>query len=224
MSNNFNIIILLLTLTLLTNAHIELRSQDPEKPLLLLRLQTKAFIQSAYAEIQYIQVYMNPYNHPVETQFNYTHIKNSIFHKFEAVFRNQTIVGRIFDKRKAKEIYDRESHLKNSNQNVERIYLGEIPAFETVEIRFSVIQPLKIIMNQFWSLTLKAPSHRSFSQAWDVEAEIKSNQPFNYINNPSHNIKPELFESNSKYYKGVWNATVPLNENFVIHFRLTLKR
>jgi len=96
------------------------------------------------------------------------------------------------------------------------------------------------VINKFWGFTLPsvlteryAPSsvdasqvpniqnvdlkHSSYKE-WKIEVEIKSDQPFRYINNPSHNLKPELSE-NSKIYKAIWNVTVVPNKNFVVYFR-----
>jgi len=224
-------------------------SKNSEESLNLLDLKTKAVIEGPYAEIQYIHVYKNPYDHALETEFYFPRTESSVFYKFEAVFRNQTIVGKILEKTKAKEMYEwnveRGNTVAYSERNaltpdVMQVQVGNIPAHEDVEIRFSVIQPLEVVINKFWGFTLPsvlteryAPSsvdpsevpniqnvdlkHSSYKD-WKIEVEIKSDQPFKYINNPSHNLEPVLSES-SKIYKAIWNVTVVPNKNFVVYFR-----
>jgi len=258
--NKFNklAIGLFFLLSLLTPTYSILRfgliSKNNEESLNLLDLKTKAVIQGPYAEIQYIHTYKNSYDHTLETEFYFPRTENSVFYKFEAVFRNQTIVGQILEKTKAKEMYEwnveRGNTVAYSERNaltpdVMQVQVGNIPAHESVEIRFSVIQPLEVIINKFWGFTLLSvlteryapasvdPSqvpniqnvdlkHSSYKE-WKIEVEIKADQPFSYINNPSHNLKPELSEvpagSNSKIYKAIWNVTVVPDKNFVVYFR-----
>src|SRR3712207_6264168 len=107
MTNNkiLSIICWYFLLTLATSQKYGLIANNGE-PLQLLDLQTKALIEGPYAEIQYIHVYHNPYDQPLVTKFNFPRTDTSIFHKFEAVFQNQTIVGQIMEKEQAKRMYD----------------------------------------------------------------------------------------------------------------------
>jgi Ca-activated chloride channel family protein len=133
------------------------------EPLELLELKTKALVEGPYAEIQYIQTYKNPLNHTVETEFHFPRTDSSIFHKFEAVFKNHTLVGRVLEKETAKKMFDWNTQRGNTVAYSERsqvapdvmnIKVGNIPANETVEIIFSVIQPLETIINKFYELKL----------------------------------------------------------------------
>ena len=117
------------------------------------------------------------------------------------------------------------------------VHIGLIQAHENLEIRFSFIQPLDVIVNQFWGFTIQYPftedpadqseglnlqtmDLKHLYKEWQIEIEINSDQPFNHLNNPSHNIKPNLsVGSDFKLYKAVWNSTVELNKNFVVYFR-----
>jgi len=251
----------LLFILLLSSTCVLLSASSPRfglktakgEPLELLELKTKALVEGPYAEVQYIQTYKNPLDHAVETKFHFPRTDSSIFHKFEAIFRNQTLVGKILEKQTAKRMYDWNTRRGNTvayserNQvapDVMNIKVGNIPANETVEIVFSVIQPLETIINKFYELKLPVVLTERYSPAsvdpskipniqtvdpqgslykeWNIQVELKSNTPFALLSNPTHNLKPELSEqssgSSSKIYKAVWNATIVPNKDFVVYF------
>ena len=226
-------LLLILLLSISASAKFGLETANGD-PLELLELKTKAIVESPYAEVQYIQTYRNPFNYTIETEFNFPRTDSSIFHKFEAVFQNQTVVGRIFEKETAKKMYDWNiergntvaySERKKVAPDVMNIKVGNIPAYETVEIVFSVIQPLETIINKFYELRLPAVlTERDPPASVDsnIQVELKSNSPFAILSNPTHMLKPELSEQpsgfRSKIYKAVWNATVTPNKDFVVHF------
>lgn len=243
--------LLCLSLFSITNGTtLGLVSKNSEEPLNLLELRTKVLIEGPYAEIEYIHVYKNPYDKPLETDFYFPRTETSVFYKFQAIFRSQTVVGQILEKEKAKAMYEwnveRGNTVAYSERNAEtpdvmQVQVGNIPPSESVQIVFSVIQPLETIINQFWGFTLpsvlteryapasvdtrKVPSisnvdleHSAYKE-WKIEIVIKSDKPFGYISNPSHNIVPTLPESDSRIYKAIWNVTVVPNKNFVVYFR-----
>jgi len=224
-------------------------SKNGEGPLDLLDLRTKAIVEGPYAEIEYVHVYKNPYDKPLETEFYFPRTENSVFYKFEAIFRNEVIVGKIMEKEQAKEMYqwnlERGNTVAYSERNAEtpdvmKVQVGNIPAYESVEIRFSVIQPLEIIINQFWSFTLPSVLTERYSPSsvdpskvaqitnvdleqssyrdWKIEVEIRSDKPFSYMRNPTHNI-PATLSADSNIYKAVWDITIIPNKNFVVYFR-----
>jgi len=126
-----------------------------------------------------------------------------------------------------------------------QIKVGNIPPSETVVIRFSIIQPLEMIINKYWGFTLPsvlteryAPSSINMNEVpniknvglsassykdWKVSVEVKSDKPFTFISNPSHNIQPNLTDIkngwNSRIYKATWNLTTTPNKNFVVYFK-----
>jgi len=223
---------------------------DKGEPLQLLKLKTKAVVEGPYAEIQYIQTYKNPLDHPIETQFYFPRTETSVFHKFEAEFRGKTIIGRVLEKERAQKMYEWNVEKGNtvaySDRNVNtpdvmNIKVGNIPPYESVEIRFSVIEPLELVINKFFGLKLPAvlteryaPSHidtakvpaiqnvdlkGSLYKEWEIEVELKSGSPFSFVSNPSHNFQPKMFEGeNSKVYRAVWNVLIVPNKDFIVYF------
>ncbi len=221
---------------------------DKGESLQLLKLKTKAVVEGPYAEIQYIQTYKNPLDHPIETQFYFPRTDTSVFHKFEAEFRGKTIVGRVLEKERAQKMYEWNVEKGNtvaySDRNVNapdvmNIKVGNIPPGESVEIRFSVIEPLELVINKFFGLKLPAvlteryaPSSVDLNQVpviqnvdlkgslykeWQIEVELKSEGPLSFVSNPSHNFKPKIFED-SRIHRTVWNVTIVPNKDFIVYF------
>ena len=185
MVNNHRIIFMLLSiLTIITSNQHGLRSKDG-KPLELLSIHTKALIEGPYAQIQHTQIYTNPYDLALETEFYFPRTESSIFHKFQAVLKDRVIVGQILEKQEAKQKYEwnveRGNTVAYSERNalspdVMQVLVGNIPAHEEVEITFSVIQPLETVVNKFWGLTLPSvlterysPSSVDASQTPDIQ-------------------------------------------------------
>ena len=223
----------------------------------LLTIHTSALIEGPYAEIHHTHIYTNPYDVPLETQFYFPRTDTSIFHSFEAVLKDHVIVGEILEKKEAKQKYDWNVQLGNTVAYSERseaapdvmqVLVGNIPAGETVQIRFAVIEPLTTVANKFWGLTLPAvlteryvpgsvdtsetPSiqtvdaeHSSAYKQWTVCVQIKTDSAFSHLLNPSHHIQPQLTEtalattSSQKIYTAVWNETLVPNKDFVVYFR-----
>ena len=222
------------------------------------KLSTRAFVEGSYAQIEFIQTYKNPHDEPIETEFLFPRTDSSIFHKFEAVFRDKTVTGQIFEKEEAKQMYKEsleQGHTaayseRNANTpDIMKILVGNISGGESVEIKFSIIEPLDLVANKLWSLTLPvvlterytlSSSHLerqsddiaqitnvqmedSKYKEWYVYVEVKANSPFEIISNPSHNLEPKMYEETSKsvnnVYKAVWNATLTPDKNFAIYFK-----
>jgi hypothetical protein len=224
------------------------------EPLDLLTLQSNVLVEGPYAHVEYIQIYHNSYSRPLETRFYFPRTDSSIFYHFEATFQNKTIIGHISEKEAAKREYQRNVQRGNTVAYAERnaqtpdvmeIKVGNIPAGESVEIKFSVIQPLDVMVNKFWGFTLpsvlterytpasvnaaKVPEIRTVGvqsseyKDWKISVEIMSNSQFTYISNPSHHFKPEMSQvavgTNSSIYKAFWNMTIVPNKDFIVYFR-----
>ena len=242
------------TLHLTASQDCYLRAVSGE-PLEILSLETRAYIEGSYAQIEQIQVYKNPTDSPIETEYYFPRTDSSIFHRFEATIHEKVIIGKILEKEEAKKLY--ETNLEEGNtvayseQNsvtpdVMKILVGNIPARDSVTIKFSIIQPLDVVVNKFWSLTLPtvlteryAPANFNTSDApqitnvdqssanyndWKVYVEIKSDTPFEKLLNPSHKIDPTLdvirdIRTKKMTYKAVWDTNFVPNKNFVIYYR-----
>jgi len=208
------------------------RNQEEQSPSLL-DLKTKALLQGPYAEIQYIHTYKNPYDHALETEFYFPRTENSVFHKFEAVFRNQTIVGEILEKTKAKEKYEWNVEQGNTvayserntlTPDVMKIQVGNIPANESVEIIFSVIQPLEVIINKFWGFTLPSvlterytPSSVDLLYVSKVIGDELFLQPVDRpsaCSLPSSSLPPSLFSYLGKVLPCLWIYKIFSFKNF----------
>ena len=246
-------LLVILAIITITHAKYGLYSESNQQ-LRLLDLQTTALVEGPYAEVQQILTYNNQYDVSLETQFYFPRTESSIFYKFEAILNNQTIVGQIFEKEEAKKRY--EHNLKRGNTvaysersavapDVMNIKVGNIPPYGTVIIKYSIIQPLDMIANKFWGLTLPSvlterytpasmsnkdlpkiqtvEHHASAYKEWKILVEIKSDSEFAHITNPSHHFKPRLSESpsgfRSKVYKATWDLTLVPNKDFIVYFR-----
>ena len=242
------------TLYLAASQDCYLRAVTGE-PLEILSLETRAYVEGSYAQIEQIQVYKNPTDSPIETEYYFPRTDSSIFHKFEASIDGKGIIGKILEKEEAKKLYETNLEQGNtvaySEQNsatpdVMKILVGNIPARDNVTIKFSIIQPLDVVVNKFWSLTLPtvlteryAPANFNTSDTpqitnvdqsnanyndWKVHVEIKSDTPFEKLLNPSHNIDPTLnvirdIRTEKMTYSAVWDTNFVPNKNFIIYYQ-----
>jgi len=182
------------------------------EPLELLQLETKGTAEGPYTEIQYTFLYRNPNNNTIQTKFMFPTTENAVFHKFEATIQNQTLAAKIINTP------------ANDTQNPQASHNSEdslsIPADQTVQIIFSMIQPLKTYFDLFYELTIPAflnSSHPSL-QHWNVQIEVRSiDREISIFHNPTHDLTPE----HSFYHLGsriFWNATIPPNQDFTVYF------
>ncbi len=182
------------------------------EPLELLELKMKAFVEGPYKEIQYLSTYRNSKDSPVEAVFSFPYSEDLIFHNFEAKFGNQTIVGKITAR---KNNYTRIAPY----DDVDSIKIGQIQTNETVQILFSIIQPLQVLLNKFYEVKFPAIFDIQDLAQWDIQVEIKSKKPFLILSNPTHRIKPEQKNStNPNIYKAIWNVTIPTDKDFIVYF------
>ena len=216
------------------------------KPLPILSLKTLVYSEGSYAQIECYQIYRNPYDHPIETNFYFPRTASSVFHRFTAEFRDKRVVGKIMEKEAAKKSY--EEHKANGDTvayaeinkdvpDVMQVLVGNIPAYEEVTIIFSVIQPLRIALNKFWELTLlstltplygtsgtNAPDYNmtdpgnSLIGDWQIQIVLASSKPFEAVKNPSHKLLAQYSNSNGMYLAR-FDSSIPLNKDFVLYFR-----
>ena len=128
-------------------------------------LETRVHYEGLYAQIEQIQVYKNPTPFPIEAEYHFPRTNTSIFHKFEAKMNDHAIAGLIFE---SQEALDKHSwNLGKGNTTVYsgrsepdsdmmKIIVGNIPAYEKVEINFSIIEPVEVLLNKSLSFTLLA--------------------------------------------------------------------
>jgi len=199
------------------------------EPLELLELKTKAFIKGPYAEIRRLCTYKNSFNETVKTQFFFPQAENAILGKFEIKLQNQTIPAEVVEKDQAKTIYllnAKEStiledfKLNKVDKDILDIKIGEIPSNGTVQIEFSLLQPLDIIINKFFGLKLPPVLK---NKEWTVEVELASDSPLNFTDNPSHQVKPQISDyitaGNLRVYKAFWYAKIDTSRDFIVYFR-----
>ncbi len=198
-------------------------------PLELLELKTKVFIKGPYAEIQYLCTYKNTFDKAVKTQFLFPKPAKSILSKYEIQIQNQIISTKIVEKQLAKENYlsnaggstiANDYQLNADDKDTLDIKIGEIPSKEIVQIIFTLLQPLDIIINKFFGLTLPAVlKHKE----WTIEVELESNSPLSFESNPSHQFKPEfsfyMSGNNVRTDKIIWQGKTDTSKDFVLYFR-----
>ena len=103
-----------------------------------------------------IQEYVNENDKALETVFLFPKSESSIFHHFEAIVNNQTLVGRIKEKNRTKQEYTDNLEKGNtvayaeidpSTHDVMRINLGNIPPRERLIDDFTYLEELTVTLS-----------------------------------------------------------------------------
>lgn len=174
-------------------------------------------LEAPYKEIQYLSTYRNPKDHPVEAVFHFPRNGDFIFHRFEAIFHNKTLVGKITTRG--------DNHTEPEPcSEVVKITVGELQANATVQILFVVIQPLKVVLNKFFELKFPAITSQEslfiFDQElkeWNIQVDITSKKPLTILSNPTHRFSPEKCQSTNSN-KAFWNVTTTPDQDFTVYF------
>ena len=196
----------------------------------LIDRKVKAIVEGPYVEIQYIYTYRNNLEHLVATNLSFPQTENDIYNRVQVRLHNEERVRTIFeeigtpDKR-----YDFETRDTGERFSYRRIQNANVRAHQTVQEIFTVIKPLKIILNKFYELNLRAfhiseVSKKSFDpefNKWNIQLEIRSQRPFALLNNPIHHFEPQLSshkDSEIMTYKAFYNVTVSTYSDFTVRF------
>ena len=204
----------------------------------------ESFIESNIAHVQIFLEYFNNYTEALETKYKFPIINDMVFHKFEAIIGNKTLEGKIYEKEKSRKLYEENkqkghtvaySEIKEDASDIMEIQIGNFPSKEKLIIKYSFIQPIKIILNKFWEFSVPStltPRYNSnvdiqtreknevFFYKWNISVKINSNNnPLTFVDSPSHVVEISYLDKNKEeVIVSFKEKTVP-NKDFTLLFR-----
>lgn len=198
-------------------------------------------IDESIARTEYTLVYYNDSFFTTDAIFQFPISPAACFDSFKAKFADQTIQGVIKPKKEARAEFQEAvkqgktaaiSEINESNADIMKVELGNLPSFEEAAITYSYIEKLETSMNCFWKYTqhstlterykpnstprsahmrnlsdyplIQTSTHKTFP--WSIKVNINSMTPITLVKSPSH----EIVTSASDCKK---NWTVQLNPN-----------
>ena len=180
-------------------------------PLPLTKADIKANIYESIAKVTFSQIYRNPTDSLLETEYRFSLPPNARFDAFQARYEDKIISGMIKEKERAQNekgislAYP--GRIKEA-PNVIKVQVGSIKPSAEVQLTFSYIQKLTVVRNRFYkfvfystlgSIYKSAPSTQktvTLSQypvikpkegyIWNIEVNVKCRSPITYLECTSH--------------------------------------
>ena len=204
-------------------------------------------IEDSIARVELIQYYYNDRPNTIDTEYNFPISDSAVFDKFSAKIDNKVLVGKIMKKENAKHIYREQKQQGHtvayseitSGADIMNIKVGNINSHDTIEIKFSYIEPLDVYLNTFWRFKLYSTVNPRYEPVqktaqrnvdivnsselmyqWFVNVRIRSENAIKKLEVPSHEsniikntISPHeitlIFNPDSKLYP---------NKDFELYF------
>jgi Vault protein inter-alpha-trypsin domain/von Willebrand factor type A domain len=133
------------------------------KPVPLKNIDYHVDIRGPIALVRLTQVYMNTTSHPINVTYEFPRTEDSCFTRFEATFQDRTVLGQIKQKEQARAEFEAHkaigstvayAEMKNNEEDIMKIELGNFPAAQSLTITFTYVEPLDLIASHFWKLVI----------------------------------------------------------------------
>src|SRR3990167_9541502 len=148
------------------------------KPVPLKNINYHVDIRGPIALVRLTQVYLNTTSSAINVTYEFPRTEESCFTRFEATFQDRTVLGQIKPKEQAKAEFEAHkaigstvayAEMKNNEEDIMKIELGNFPANQSLTITFSFVQPLDLVASQYWKLVIPGPLTPRYSCQNGVE-------------------------------------------------------
>src|SRR3990167_8294437 len=133
------------------------------KPVPLKNINYHVDIRGPIALVRLTQVYLNTTSSAINVTYEFPRTEESCFTRFEATFQDRTVLGQIKPKEQAKAEFEAHkaigstvayAEMKNNEEDIMKIELGNFPANQSLTITFTYVEPLDLIASHFWKLVI----------------------------------------------------------------------
>ena len=133
------------------------------KPVPLKSVSYDVEIRGPVAEIRLTQEYLNTTHAPINVSYEFPRTDDSCFCKFEAIFEDRLVAGVIKEKEQAKAEFKHHqamgstvayAEMKDQEEDIMKIELGNFPPNKPLTIIFTYVEPLDLIATQYWRLII----------------------------------------------------------------------
>ena len=218
--------------------------------LALSRVKTSVYIEGPYAQIEHVLEYDNDFETDTELLYYFSKSESTIIDNFEAICGDRSVTLQIIDKDEALKQYsqvqdaEEDADYKKSTSvtsNMVKFYVGTVSAYQKIIIKYSIIQPLSIFANKYWSFSLYSTLTSQFdfnnytwketpnynltcfnntnTPEWNFHLTIASESNFTRIYNPTHELRPTISQEEDCFL-AVWETKLTLEKDFVLFYEI----
>lgn len=164
-------------------------------------------VRGPLAEFRLTQTYKNNTPDHINVTYEFPRTDESCFTKFEARFQNRVVEGKIKPKDVAKQEFEQHkalgstvayAEMKENEEDIMRIELGNFPAGEELIITFTFVDLLDLVASKYWKLVIPSTLTPRYKKA-PVNAPPSDDISFFYpcmlkaggvAHTPSHPVQP----------------------------------
>jgi len=126
-------------------------------------IQYEVEIRGPLALVRLTQQYLNNSTAPINVSYEFPRSEDSCFTRFEAKFEDRVVLGQIKPKDEARAEFQAHkaigstvayAEMKDNDEDIMKIDLGNFPPGQNLSITFCYVEPLDLIATQFWKFVI----------------------------------------------------------------------